>query len=447
MLDFLAAVGVLTILGAVIFIAKHFSKSLTPEGSRKIIHVTMGCAALTFPFIFEHRLSVFFLGLAAIAFLLFLRINKDLRTGVGTALLGVNRKSIGDIYFAISIVIVFWLHKSTFEYIIPIAILTFADSVAALVGTSYGRHNMAQHDQEATKSREGSVMFFVVAFMCALVPLQLMTEIGRAEVLFISALIGLIAAGIEVISRHGNDNLLLPLLTYSILRYNIYQSLESMLINFGITIILSIVVLIIYKITNITRLSMVYAMLVGYIVMVLGGFIWMVPVLTLFLTVGVLPMMKAEEKQMTQSYKVIECNSIVGVICLYISVFYTEYRDILYVSFSLSFAIHLAINTYSRLLNFENKSVNTSIILGLIKSVVFIALPALAITMMNWITFSLYLIFIAISMSFAISLNKKYDYKKVDDTIFNVNKFMVGALTAIFTVILALIGGFLYAVP
>ena len=87
-----------------------------------------------------------------------------------------------------------------------------------------------------------------------------------------------------------------------------------------------------------------------------------------------------------------------------------------------------------------------SIAWGLVKSVVFVVLPALAITGMDWITLSLYLIFMAISMPFAVSLNKKYDYKNVSDITFNANKIMVGALTAIFTVTMALIGGLFYAV-
>ena len=445
MLDLLSAIGVLLLLGGVILIAKRFSKRLTPEGSRKTIHVTMGCAALALPFIVQYRLTVVFLGAVAIAFLMFLRIHKGLRTGVGTALLGIQRKSLGDIYFVVAIVIVFALHKSTFEYIVPIAILTFADSVAALIGVNYGRYNMAEHDQEAFKSREGSVMFFIVAFMCTLVPLQLMTEIGRAEVLAISFLIGFLAAIIEAVSRHGNDNLLLPLLTYSFLRYNIEQPINTLLLNFGVMIFLVIIILLIYKLTSLTSLSVAYSLLVGYVVMVLGGFAWLLPALMLFLTFGILPMMKSEEKQVAHSYKAIECNTIVGVICLYISVFFPAYRDILYISFSLSFAICLAINTYSRLFNFANKSVKISIFFGLIKSVVFIAIPILIITRMSWVTFFIYLLFMAISVRCAVYLNKKYDYTTVSDTTCNANKIMTGALTSIFTVILLLMGEF-YAI-
>ena len=97
MLDLAAAIGVLVILGAVMVIAKLCGERLTPEGSRKTIHIVMGCTALAFPFIFEHRQSVIYLGIAAVAALLFLRRNKFLREGIGTALLGVQRKSLGDV--------------------------------------------------------------------------------------------------------------------------------------------------------------------------------------------------------------------------------------------------------------------------------------------------------------------------------------------------------------
>jgi len=446
MIDLISAAGVLLLLGGVMLIAKYFSKRLTPEGSRKTIHLTMGCAALVLPFVVEHVMTVVFLGIIAVAFLLLMRIHKGLRAGVATALLGVERKSLGDIYFVISIVVVFALHKSTFEYIIPIAILTFADAIAALIGVSYGRYNMAKHDQEAAKSREGSVMFFIVAFICALIPLQLMTEIGRAEVLAISFLIGFLAAIIEAVTRHGNDNLLLPLLTYSFLRENIAQPLENLLINFGVLAVMALVIFAVQKLTNLTTLSIAYSLLVGYVVMVLGGFSWLWIPLILFLTFGIFPMMKAEEKQMTQSYKVIESNSIVGVLCLYVAVFFPQFRELLYISFSLSFAINLAINAYSRMLNFSNRSVKISASVGFIRAVVLIALPTYLIAGMSWITTSLYLVFMVISIVFAVYLNKKYDYKKVGDTTYNANKIMVGGVTAAFTVILGLLGEIFYVV-
>ena len=438
--DLLAAIGVLVILGAVMVVAKLCYKRLTPEGARKAVHIVMGCTALAFPFIFEYKQSVVYLGIVAISLLILMRRNEALRNA-GIALLGVERKTLGDIYFVIAIMIVFVLYEHTFEYLIPIAILTFADSVAALVGISYGKYNMAQHEEDA-KSGEGSVMFFIVAFICTLIPLQLMTDVGRAEVLVISFLIGILAAMIEAVTRRGNDNLMLPLLTYSILHYNINQPLGLIFTNLSIMLFLIVVVFVIYKLTNISKLSMAYSLLVGYIIVIQSDIMWMAPPLALFLTFGIMPMMKKEEKSMIQTYKVIECNSIVGVICLVLATFFPEYRDILYISFSISFAIHLANNTCRRLINFQNKQVSVAVIYGLAKAISFIALPALIITRMHWLIFVMYLTFMATSMPFAISLNKKYNYKKVGDVTFKANKILVGVFVAVFTIVMVILEGF-----
>ena len=444
----IAAIGVLIILGAVMAAAKLCGGRLPPEGSRKAVHIVMGCTALAFPWLFADRFTVVCLGLAAITMLLFTRKNKFLRDGIGSALFGVQRQTLGDIYFVISIVVVFTLHESVYEYLIPIAVLTFADSAAALVGTSYGRNNMAQHADEDVKNSEGSVMFFLVAFICALVPLQLMSEVGRAEVLAVSFLIGFLAALVEAVSRHGNDNLLLPLLTYSFLRYNTAQPVGMILANFGIMLVLSVVIIIVYKITNITRLSMAYSLLVAYIVIIQGGLAWLVPPLMIFVTFGVLPMMKSAERQMTQTYKAIECNTVVGVVCLWLSVLFPAHRETLYIAFSLSFAIHLAVNTFSRLVNFNGVNAEISVIYGLMKSFIFVALPVWGISGMKWPVLALYVVFITISMFLVMPLNKKYDYKNMDFDAARLNALrmnricLAGSLTAVFTVILMIAGGF-----
>ncbi|MDL2305755.1 hypothetical protein LJC72_10530, partial [Bacteroides sp. OttesenSCG-928-D19] len=191
-----------------------------------------------------------------------------------------------------------------------------------------------------------------------------------------------------------------------------------------------------YKITNISKLSIVYSLLVAYVIMVQGGMLWIFPPLTLFLTFGILPMMKDEEKQLEQTYKVIECNSVVGVTCLWVAVFYPHYRDLLYLAFSLSFACHLAINTYNRFVHFVKSGKTQAVFCALAKALVFIALPTWVLTKINGAVFALYVVFIAVSIPFIVSLNKKYDYSKAGNDTLYANKILVGSLTAVFASIL-----------
>jgi len=170
--------------------------------------------------------------------------------------------------------------------------------------------------------------------------------------------------------------------------------------------------------------------------MIQGGMIWIVPPLMLFLTFGILPMMKGDEKLLEQTYKVVETNSIIGVACLWVAVFYPQYRDILYIAFSLSFACHLAVNTYNRFVHFVKTGKSKAIFCALAKAIVFIALPTLVFTKMNWMIFALYLVFIAASIPPLVSLNKKYDYSKAGNDTLHANKILVGSLTAFFALFL-----------
>jgi len=439
MTDFGWAIIVLVALGIIMGIAKVFSAGLSTEWSRKIVHVGMGCVSLGFPFMFENRLTFLYLGMITILVLLVLRLNKKLRKNLGDALLGVNRKSFGELYFVAAIAVVFLLHQEPYEYLISIAVLTFADSIAALVGASYGRFRIS-HAEEDAKSSEGSIMFFIVAYFCALIPLQLMSGVGRAEVLVISFLIGMLAALIEMVSVNGNDNLLLPILIFAFLRHNIYQPLPTIAINIGAMLLLIILGIIIYKLTTITKLSIVYSLLAAYIILIQGGHVWLIPAVMLFIMFGILPLMPKEEREITHTYKIVECNAIVGVSCLIFAIFFPIYYDVLYLAFSLAFACHLTINTYSRLTNFKKRSVTFASVYSILKAIIFISVPTFLFSDLGHLAFIIYLLFLLLSIHFAIYLTKKFNYQHITAEKLMGHKLSVGLIVLIFTLVLTQFG-------
>ena len=435
MTDFGWAIVVLVALGSLMGIAKVLSSGLNAEWSRKIIHVGMGCVSLGFPFVFENRLTVLYLGMMIIPILVLLRFNKKLRKNLGFALLGVNRKSVGELYFVVAIVVIFLLHQAPYEYLISIAVLTFADSIAALVGISYGRFRISNADEDA-KSSEGSIMFFIVAYFCALIPLQLMSEVGRAEVLTVSFLIGVLAALIEMVSVNGNDNLLLPILTFAFLRHNIYQPLPVIFLSMGIMLLLIIPCFIIYKLTTITKLSIIYSLFAAYIILIQGGYTWLIPATMLFIMFGILPLTPKEERQITHTYKVVECNTIVSISCVVVSIFFPEYKEALYLAFSLAFACHLTINTYSRLINFKQRSVTFASVYSILKAIIFISVPTFIFSNLGSVEFIIYLSFLLLSIHFAIYLAKKFNYRHITNKKLMGYKLSVGAIVLIFVIVL-----------
>ncbi len=249
---------VIVILFIALVIIKLIEKKakLNGEMKRKLFHITMGLTMLTFPYIFTSSFSVGILGIIAI-FIMYILKNTKLKQTIGTVLYGVERESLGEIFFVISVFLIFYLSKGDkILFSIPILILTFADSAAALIGKNYAKKNLAELNEDA-KSIEGSFMFFIVAFIMSLVPILLFTNVGREETLIISTIIGFNVAMIEMISHTGNDNLLIPLTTYAFLVTHIPLGVEQLRINLAILGAIFILVTIANRVKAWSKLALV----------------------------------------------------------------------------------------------------------------------------------------------------------------------------------------------
>lgn len=206
---FLASTAALAALGALFGGARALRTRglLSAEGSRKLVHIGMGCVCMSFPWLFDGPLPVLVLAAIAMAGLLAVRAIPSLQANFGCVLHGVARRSYGEFAFIGGVATAFWLaHGDAFSYVIPVAVLTFADSLAAIVGTRFGAHRFATPD--GTKSLEGSAAFLVAATACVAVPLALA---GRPGAL----LVALVTAGalmlIEASAWAGLDNFAIPL--------------------------------------------------------------------------------------------------------------------------------------------------------------------------------------------------------------------------------------------
>jgi dolichol kinase len=201
--------AVLAFLGALIGALVFFRGRLGPELSRKAVHVGMGLVCLSFPWIFRESWPVIVLAALAIIGLATVRVIPFLRKDVGAVLGGVERESLGEFYFPLAVAAVFLLAGGdALLYMIPILTLAVADSVGALVGVRYG---FARYrTDEGLKSAEGSVAFFIAAFLSCHVPLILFSQTGRAETLLIGLTTGFVVMLLEAISWRGQDNLIIP---------------------------------------------------------------------------------------------------------------------------------------------------------------------------------------------------------------------------------------------
>jgi phytol kinase len=181
------------------------------EWTRKLVHVLGGAASATFPWMFSTHWTVLGLGLTTFAML---ALGK--RLGLLGSVTGVDRRSVGELYFPISVYLLFVVarHQPVF-YLIALSVLVLSDTAAALLGVAYGRHSYTVANDRRTI--EGSAAFLLVTFLCVHVPLLLGTGIGRSESLIIATQLALLVTSFEAISMRGNDNLVVPLATYYLL--------------------------------------------------------------------------------------------------------------------------------------------------------------------------------------------------------------------------------------
>lgn len=221
-------VAVLLLLGGLlggVRLAQH-SRALQPEPARKLFHVGAGLIVLGFPWLFGELWPVLVLAGVTIPALIALKHMRALRAGLGTVLFAVNRGSLGEVCLPVAALVLFTLSaRCTLLYCVPLLILTFADSAAAIVGTEHGRRRFRRIASE--KSLEGSLAFFAVAALSALIPLLLAPACNPSAAVLLALILALLLTPVEALSPYGLDNITVPLIGYPVLRAGLALSVEG----------------------------------------------------------------------------------------------------------------------------------------------------------------------------------------------------------------------------
>lgn len=202
------SVGVLLGLMALVRVAARRAE-INAEVQRKLIHVGTGLYALVLPWLFPDRWPVYMLIALTLVAMIALRM-PALTGGLGQTLHSVERRSYGDFLLAIAVGLCFFLSDGdALLYVLPIAVLTLADAAAALAGTTYGRRRFRV--EAGQKSVEGTVVFFTVTLLIALICLMFLSDLAPGNILAIALMVAAFGALVEAQSWRGFDNLFLPL--------------------------------------------------------------------------------------------------------------------------------------------------------------------------------------------------------------------------------------------
>ncbi|MCB0696201.1 MAG: hypothetical protein KDC07_02485 [Chitinophagaceae bacterium] len=187
----------------------HFA-NVKAELTRKIVHIGTGLLTLLFPVYLSYTWQVV---LICSSFLVLLLLSTRFR--FLQAINNIDRKSAGSHLYPVIVVIVFIYYKyqsvsSSFDdylyFYLPVLLMAICDPVAALVGNRLGQ-------VKGQKTRAGSIAFFLSAVIVAVVLFSLFNTHAQSIAMTIvySLGIALFTAIAERYSKHGLDNMTIPL--------------------------------------------------------------------------------------------------------------------------------------------------------------------------------------------------------------------------------------------
>ncbi len=188
-----------------------------PELARKLFHVGGGIAGLSLPWLFSEVWPVLAITASLTAALIAMRRVRPLRTGLGRVLGAIERFSLGELCFPVSVCTLYLACRDDILlFSVPILILTFADAGAALVGIRYG--SLHYRTLDGVKTIEGSAAFFLLAFLSAYLPILLWAGEGGATPFLVALTVGVLITVVEAVSWAGLDNLFVPVSSFLLLR-------------------------------------------------------------------------------------------------------------------------------------------------------------------------------------------------------------------------------------
>ena len=200
----LIPVGIILILSELLW----QKKIIIGERARKFIHILAGTWMAFWPLYLPFD-GTFILGCIALTLLVYSRITKLFH-----AIYSVKRKTYGDIFFAIGILVCAYLGQESWIFTTSILLLALADGGAAVVGRYYGLENqyLVFGNENLRKSVAGTIAFLIFSYTSIAIGWLL----GGGDVIAdnIIAILLILPVGSAILENtmpYGLDNLTTPL--------------------------------------------------------------------------------------------------------------------------------------------------------------------------------------------------------------------------------------------
>lgn len=367
---------VMVILIMVIHLLSRLQKSVSnPEIIRKLLHVVMGLVTLSFPWVFNDAWPVLTLSIISSLFIAVLKVSnlKDW----APVICAQGRESMGEIVFPLAVGLTFLLAQgNAILFVIPITILTFADTASALVGQRFGKKKYGC--TEGHKSFEGSLAFAAVAFVATLLTLTQFTSLGLAPALAIASILGVVAMMFEAIAWRGLDNLFIPVGAFIVLKTHMLLGLEELCLRLGLLSFLSLFIFFMRRNSTLNGGGIIGSALFCYFAYTVGGIEWVIMPMLLFLSYRFLLPERFRQIQSTHNVYAVISVASVGVFWLLLTM--VSNSETFIFPYMLTFGAHAAIiaTAHLRYTSFSKHRVFT-LLYAVLKAWCLMAIPMIFI--------------------------------------------------------------------
>lgn len=306
---------------------------LSPEFSRKFVHVSIGLIIFFLPKIFFHSLPLLVLGF------IFVVVNSiALRMEWLSGMHGTDRHSFGTVLYPISFIllVIFFWNRHPEIAAIAMLVMALGDGAAAIIGGAihYPHFYCLSSDK---KSLEGSAAMFVISFASIFGGLIYYEQDGFAWSLFLPAslVVALTATAWEALSSGGWDNCTVPLSTGLMLAcfFIPEAGIDPIQIITGAVFAVCIGIFS-WKSKFLSLSGTVATSLLALIIFGIGGWKWAAPILFFFIVSSLLSKLGKEGKAQYETlymkssvrdYTQVAANGGIGGLLIVLHVIFPNY--------------------------------------------------------------------------------------------------------------------------
>jgi len=181
------------------------SNRLEPETARKIIHICVGSFIAFWPLYMSWR------EIQILSVVLFFGVLVSYELGVFGAIHHVKRRTSGELWYPVGIGLSALLTIQPWIFCIAILHMSLADGLAAVVGTRWGLRGKKYYIGTHTRSLLGSFTFLTISICLSMFAYIALSNELPGTSLAVFAIMPFLVTAVESISRHGLDNVFIPL--------------------------------------------------------------------------------------------------------------------------------------------------------------------------------------------------------------------------------------------